>query len=204
MKLNRLSCLVLAMMLWVAASALADHPNDHPSEHPTDQAAEMEAWLAAGTPGEVHAFLATKAGNWTVENKMWMDPRGEPTVSENTATFEMMMGGRFLVESVSGMTMGMPFEGMNITGFNNTTSEMTSVWYDNMGTVTTVLSGAYENIGEPMVLTGTTMDPLAGMEVKIRTVTTYVSDDETLFEYFVTSGTGDEMKMMELRYKRDK
>ena len=50
--------------------------------------------------------------------------------------------------------------------------------------------------------TGTYTDPMTRMEMSVRTVTTFVSDDESLFEYFATMAGMPEMKMMELRYTR--
>jgi len=121
---------------------------------PTDEAAAMEAWQKAATPGEVHAFLAKKSGKWKITGKMWMAPGTDPVVSESTAVAEMILGGRFLKEEMKGTSMGMPFEGLGITGYDNTTGIVTSVWYDNMGTVTSMFTGKYETPGEPLELTG--------------------------------------------------
>ena len=195
---HRASILVLLMVVLAPAmSATAQ-------EGAPDQQAAMEAWMKAATPGEIHSFLAKKAGKWTVVSKMWMEPGGEPTVSESSVEAEMILGGRFLREDMSGMSMGLPFQGMGITGYDNTTGKITSVWFDTMGTVTSILSGAYATAGDPMVLTGSMIDPMTGMEMSMRAVTNFISADESRFEYFA-SGTGmPEMKIMELHYSRVK
>jgi hypothetical protein len=169
-----------------------------------DQQAGMEAWMKASTPGEFHEFFAKKSGSWKIAGKMWMEPGGEPEVSASTAEAKMILGGRFLYETMNGEAMGMPFEGLGITGYDNTSGIVTSVWYDSMGTVSTVLKGSWAKPGTPLELHGETHDPMSGMDMKVRTLTTFISHDESLFEYFASMEGMPEMKVMELRYTRTK
>ena len=170
-----------------------------------DQQAAMAAWEKAATPGEYHAFFARHAGKWEVAGNMWMAPGAEPMPSESVAEARMILGGRYLLEETKGTSMGMPFEGLGVTGYDNTTGIVTSVWYDNMGTVTTILTGEYPTPGAPMELSGTMIDPYTRDSLPMRTVTTFVGDDEKVFEYFSSMAAGmPEMKIMELRYKRVK
>ena len=43
---------------------------------------------------------------------------------------------------------------------------------------------------------------MSGMNMTVRTLTTFVSHDESLFEYFAAPEGMSEMKVMELRYTR--
>ena len=172
------------------------------AETPMDEDAAMAAMMEAATPGEFHAFLAKKAGRWTIEGRMWMEPGAEPVGTTSIATAEMILGGRYLEEEMSGAMMGMPFEGLGITGYNNATGEVTSVWYDTMGTGTMVLTGTWESPGAPLETTGTYFDPVTRTEQKVRTVSTHVDDDHARFEYFTTLPGGTEHKVMELMYSR--
>ncbi|HPF69088.1 MAG TPA: DUF1579 domain-containing protein [Candidatus Krumholzibacteria bacterium] len=167
-----------------------------------DPAAVQEAWLKAGTPGPFQAFLADKTGTWTVAGKSWSAPGAEPELSESTTTAEMILGGRVLSETMRGTNMGMPFEGMGLTAYDNATGTVTSTWSDNMSTGIMVLTGAWAKPGDPLVLTGTMHDPFSGADMPVRTVTTFISHDEQLFEFFVAGEGMGEMKMMELRYTR--
>jgi len=167
-----------------------------------DPQAAMEAWTKAATPGEFHAFFAKKTGKWKVSSKMWMEPGAEPTVSESTAAAEMILGGRYLKEEMSGTSMGMPFEGLGITGYDNTTGVVTSVWFDTMGTATAILTGPYAKPGDPLELTGTMVDPMSGTEMKVRTVSTFYSHEKHKFEYYASMEGMPEMKMMEMEYTR--
>lgn len=193
--------------LVLAATAGALLPSAAPAQDSpaVDQQAAMAAWEKAATPGEHHAFFGKQAGKWQVAGNMWMAPGGEPMPSESVAEARMVLGGRYLLEETKGTSMGMPFEGLGITGYDNTTGIVTSVWYDNMGTVTTILTGEYPTLGKPMELSGTMVDPYTKEALPMRTVTTYVSDDEKVFEYFSSLAAGmPEMKILELRYKRVK
>ena len=91
-------------------------------------------------PGEFHEFFAGQAGTWQVTGKMWMAPDAEPIPSESIGTAEMILGGRYLKEEMKGTSMGMPFEGLKILGSDNITGVVTVTWYDNMGTMTTIMS----------------------------------------------------------------
>jgi hypothetical protein len=170
----------------------------------SDQQAGMERWMKAATPGEFHEFLAKKAGSWNIAGKMWMEPGGEPQVTSSTGEAKMILGGRFLYETMEGSMMGMPVEGLGITGYDNSSGVVTSIWYDNTGTVTTVLKGKWEKPGAPLELHGEMWDPMSGLDMKIRTVTTFISADESVFEYFASAEGLPEMKAMELRYTRAK
>jgi len=184
-------------------SALALAPSVFAQEQGAhDQNAALEAWNKAAQPGEFHEFLGKKAGKWKIAGKMWMQPGAEPIPSESVGEAEMILGGRYLKEEMTGTSMGMPFEGMGITGFDNTSGVVTSIWYDNMGTTTSILTGKYAKPGDPLELSGTMVDPASGLEMQVRTLTTFVSADEHRFKYFAAMGSMGEAKLMELIYTR--
>jgi hypothetical protein len=197
--MNRKSTLTVLLLVILSVTTVA-----FAQEEDADSQASMEAWTEAATPGDFHAFFAKKVGSWKIATKMWMQPGAEPMTSEGTAEAKMILGGRFLYETMQGESMGMPFEGLGITGYDNTSKVISSVWYDNMGTVTTLLTGTCEKPGDPMELHGEMFDPMTGMDMKVRTLTTFISHDESLFEYFASAEGMPEMKVMELRYTRIK
>ncbi len=166
----------------------------------SDQAAA--AWAEAAAPGPVHALFAGHGGDWTITAKSWMVPGADPIVSESESQAEMILGGRFLDERLVGTVMGQPFEGRGLTGYDNSTHVATSIWMDNLGTVMVVMTGVYEKPGEPMELFGEMVDPASGSILKVRTVTNFTGDDAHSMEYFMTVPGMDEIKSMELIYKR--
>ena len=99
----------------------------------------MKHWMQLAEPGEEHTQLARLAGTWNTKNSHWAYPGAEPSVSQGTATYEPIMGGRFLLERVeskmefSGQLFD--FEGLGIIGYDNLTEKHFFAWVDNMGTM---------------------------------------------------------------------
>jgi hypothetical protein len=167
-----------------------------------DQAAMMEAWTKAATPGPMHAFFAGRTGDWELTAYQYMQPGAEPLQSTSTARAEMMLGGRYLVEHVQGTSMGLPFEGMGSTGYDNTTGVVTSTWIDNFGTGTMIMTGKYEQAGDPLVVTGTMVDPASGAEITLSSITEFVGDDAHTVTMYMSMPGLPEMKSMVLEYVR--
>ena len=167
-----------------------------------DPAAAQAAWEKAAAPGMVHAYLAEKAGDWSIAMRYWMMPGAEPMASESTSHAEMILGGRFLQEKVSGTANGMPFEGMGVTGYDNTTGMVQAYWVDNMGTVSMWMTGAYKTPGDPLETAGEMVDPATGQTIHMRSVTTFLSPRAHHVDYFMTIPGMDEFKTMEMDYAR--
>ncbi len=94
----------------------------------------MKAWMEYMTPGAEHERMAARAGEWTCEGKMWEGPGTEGTPLSGTATIRMIMGGRYQQQEYRGEMMGMPFDGLSITGYDNALKQFQSLWLDSMGT----------------------------------------------------------------------
>jgi hypothetical protein len=178
------------LMLWAAPVAAQDE----------DMAAMMEAWQKAGQPGEHHKHLAVIVGSWEAETKMWMDPSGEPTVMPATAQYEMIMDGRFLMETIKSEFMGQPFTGHGLYGFNNNTGKLQASWIDNMSTGIYTYEGSINEAGDEIVLTGKYMDPMTKEWKKTRSVMRISADKIHTTGYETVNGT--EQKTMEITATR--
>jgi hypothetical protein len=166
-----------------------------------DEAAMMAAWQAYMTPGEAHQHLAGTAGEWRHEVTVWPAPGVEPMQSAATSTSEMVLGGRYLVETFTGDMMGMPFEGRGTYGYDNAKEQAFMSWIDNMGTGLMVGWGAPE--GNKITFAGTFVDPGDGMEKPFRSVVTSVSADHSIMEMYVPAPDGSgEFKNMEIHSYR--
>jgi len=86
--------------------------------------AEMKAWQAYMTPGDMHKVLAQTEGEWTTEGKMWMDPKSEPMVSKGECTYKMVLGGRYQETQFKGDMMGQQFEGKGVMAYDNLRSNL--------------------------------------------------------------------------------
>jgi len=76
----------------------------------------MQVWMDYMRPGPMHEMMMKSSGEWKSVSKFWMDPSGEPMVSEGTVKFEMILGGRYMRSTHTGTMMGMPFEGIFLQG----------------------------------------------------------------------------------------
>ncbi|MCK9280704.1 MAG: DUF1579 domain-containing protein [Melioribacteraceae bacterium] len=162
-----------------------------------DDQAMMAAWMEFLTPTEFHAEMAKYSGDYSTVNTMWMGPGKESVTEKGEAKLEMILGGRYLKTAHFGSFMGTPFEGVGIDGYDNVTKEVTSVWFDNMGTGTMIMKGSWDKETGKVSLTGTTTDPLLKATANVREVVTYSGGNKVIIEmYNVYNGV--EYKSMEM------
>lgn len=179
-----------SLALWTAPAAAQDE----------EMAAMMEAWRQAGQPGMHHEQLAALVGTWEAETKMWMDESGEPTVTPAKMEYEMILDGRYLVETISSEFMGQPFTGHGLYAFNNVTGKLQASWIDNMSTGIYTYEGSINETGNEIVLEGKFMDPLTKEWKQTRSVMR-ISADELHYVGYETAD-GQERKMMEITATR--
>lgn len=191
MKSKALVQLVLLCCLFLPFSiALAQ-------DSPADQAAAQKAWVEYMTPGTAHKMLAESNGEWKFKMSMWMKPDAEPMVSEGTVSYEMIIGGRYQKAIYKGSFMGMPFEGWSMTGVDNMTHEITSIWYDNLGTGTSISKGTYDKATNTVTLRGSSLDPMTGKDAPFKQTVQFLSKDKQLMKYYMVNGD-KEFKTMEV------
>jgi hypothetical protein len=164
----------------------------------------MKMWMEYATPGENHKYLNYFAGEWNVNTKMWMKPGGEPEVSTGTAKAKMILGGRYLEATYAGSMMGMPFEGLSITGYDNFKKEFVSIWLDNAGTGIYQTAGTLDKTSKTRTETGLWDDFMTGKKSKVKWVTKIIDDNKYMFEMFGTDPMGKEFKSGEIVYTRKK
>ncbi|NEU07203.1 DUF1579 domain-containing protein [Flavihumibacter sp. R14] len=165
------------------------------------QAAEQKAWMDYMTPGPTHQLLAKSNGEWNEELTMWMAPGAQPEKSTATASNKMILGGRYQHSTHTGNVMGMPFEGIGITGYDNIKKVFVSTWIDNMGTGIMYSEGKWNEATKTVEFKGMGVDPVSGKELKIRQVMKIVDDNTETMEMFTTRD-GKEFKSMEIKMTR--
>jgi hypothetical protein len=164
----------------------------------------MKMWMEYATPGENHKYLEYFTGQWNVNTKMWMKPGGEPEVSTGECTARMILGGRYLETTYTGMMMGMPFEGLSISGYDNFKKEFISIWLDNAGTGIYQTSGTLDMASKTRTETGLWDDIMTGKKSKVKWVTKVIDDNKYIFEMYGTDPMGKEFKSGEIVYTRKK
>lgn len=166
-----------------------------------EMSAEDKAWMEYMTPGKAHQMLAESVGSWKIQTKMWMDPSAAPMESDGTSQSEMILGGRYLQSTFSGTMMGMPFEGISITGYDNAKKEYFNTWIDNMGTGLAYAKGKYDESTKSTEFKGTMVDPMTGKDSPFREVFKVIDKNKMVMEMYWEM-EGKEVMGMEITYTR--
>lgn len=198
---NRMATLLALCSLTMAAPALPQAPGD--AEMSAEQKAAMEAWMKAMTPGKPHQDLAALAGSWEGKISMWDAPGAVPQISAARAERKSGLGGRVLLDHWNGSVMGMPFEGLGMTGYDNTSGKWWSTWSDNFSTGLMTSVGTCDvdpKRGCSFVATAT--DPMTGKAKVGRQTLVWPSPNDERMEMFDTGPDGKEFKAMEIVLRR--
>lgn len=184
----------------LAAGAILAAPLAAQEGASAEDAAMMGAMQKAATPGGQHAKLAEQAGTYKAAITMWMDPAAPPMETAGTAERKMILGGRVLEENFTSMMMGMPFEGLGHTGYDNVSGKYWSTWSDNMSTGLTVMEGTVDDSGMA-TFEGEASDPMTGGKAKMR-IETRMENGREVNDFYMPGPGGEMMKTMEIVYVR--
>ena len=164
--------------------------------------AMMAAWQKAMTPGDAHKKLDGMVGTWNTAVKSWMAPGAPPSESAGVSENRWILGNRYVEQRFKGTFMGMPFEGVGYTGYDNVKKEYFGTWMDNMSTGMMVSTG--QGDGKTFKFKGDMADPMTGKNSVIDEKITVVSDDQHVLEMWGAGPDGKNFKMMEITYTRKK
>jgi len=163
---------------------------------------QMQAMMQAAQPNEHHEHLQKMVGSWKAHDRFWMPPGAPPTESDGMAKVSSILGGRFIQTDFSGNFMGMEFAGMGMDGYDNNKNKHIGVWVDNMGTMMMTYEGGCSDNGKVTTSISEFDDPATGQHMKMKGVTTLVSDDKFTYEAYMVTPDGSEAKTMEIVYTR--
>lgn len=172
-----------------------------PAAAPVMDEAMMAKWKEYSTPNENHKILDQLVGNWEYSLKWWMSPDAPPEESIGTSQAQWILDGRYIEQVAQGQSMGQPFTGKGIFGFDNAQKQYFSTWMDNMGTGMMLANGTYDSASKILTETGIFDCPIKG-KMSFRWVTTLKDQDNYVFECFTNDEKGKEFKSMEIIYKR--
>ena len=190
-----------SLSIVIAAQAGAESKEKQASRH--DHDAMMEKYKEFSTPNENHKVLETLVGGWDYSIKWWMSPDAKPEASAGTSEIKSIMGGRFIEQAVEGTSMGQPFEGMGLMGYNNEKKQYQSIWIDNMGTGIMTGSGSYDPNTKTLTDRGKFSCPAEG-EKSYRGVLKMIDNDNFTYEWYMPGPDGNEFRAMEIVYTRKK
>ena len=192
--------MTVALVLSLPGAVLAQAGKEPPKMTP-EQQAEMDLYMKAGTPGEQHKWLASKAGTYDCKVKSWMEPGGPPMEEAGTATRKVILDGRVLAEEFSSSMMGMPFTGHGMSGYDNVTGKYWATWNDSMSTGVMVSQGTCD-AKKVCTYTGSWNDPVKKGPVTARMTSRETGPTTEVFEMYGPGRDGKEMKMMEITYTK--
>lgn len=191
--------LVLTLSFGYAFSSVANQKEDMDKM----KAEYMDKWTEYATPSEGHKVLEQLVGNWEYTLKYWSSPDTPPEESTGTNDVKWILGGRFLEMDVNGRSMGQPFEGMGIMGYDNAKKEYVNTWIDSMGTGMMNATGSYDAETKTLTETGSYTDPMAGQQT-FKGVTKFIDEDNVSYEMYISGPEGKETRVMEINYTRKK
>jgi len=196
----KIKLFITFLTLITSASAFADEKTIPPMDQ-----AKMDAWIKASTPGEEHKLLQQYVGKWDHTIKMWTAPGSAVSESKGTTEVESLLGGRFIRQSVKGVSMGQEFEGIGITGFDNIQKQFSTFWIDNMSTASMIGKGSFDKAKNVIMDEGSFSCPESSTGKRsYRAVWTLPVKDSYKYEMYTTDDKGKEFRMMEIVYTKAK
>lgn len=179
-----------------------------PGTHATPKStAAQKALPQAPKPAAVsdeHKLLAEFVGKWkTTVHVMPTEANAVAKDTQGTAEGKLLMGGRFVQLSHTGVLNGQPFEGTMICGFDNVIRKYTSVWFDTTSPAIISYIGSFVAPKKQLVMTthyseqGTRRLTIARVEMTLPDADTIVFD-----EYVSHQSGGPEAHTMTITYKR--
>ena len=158
----------------------------------------MQAMMKAGTPGEHHEVLHATKGEWKAKTSFMMQP-GQFEQGEGVMYSKPILGGRYMWASFKSDFMGMPFEGVALSGYDNIKEEYFSIWIDTMSTGVMHMTGQMED--DTIVYHGVASMPEPMGEVEMKMETTH-KDHDTIHDAFYKKMGGQWVKDGEITYTR--
>ena len=180
-----------------------DHGDHGHGASAEEQAKMMEIFAKYVQPSEEHKQFADAVGSWNYTSKWWMTPDADPMSDAGTMQAELAHDGHYLIEQVKGTTMGMPFSGTALSGYDRYNEEYFTVWVDNMGTGFMVMKG--QKTGDTITYEGTYDDFWAGQDDKwMKMTVTENNPNQNTIAMYSQDENGKEFKTMEMVYTRAK
>jgi len=166
---------------------------------------DMQAMLAAGTPGKMHQRLAQDVGTWHTKSQMWMQSGAEPMECEGTTTVKPIMDGRYIQVEMSGEMPGMgQFTGTGIYGYDNVKQQFVSCWFDNHSTGIMNGTGEMSDDGKTITWNYSGVCPITKKPIEVKDVETVTGPNTKVIESFAPDRkSGEVYRMMRIELTKN-
>jgi Protein of unknown function (DUF1579) len=150
-----------------------------------------------------HAALERLAGDYSRVVKFLGQSGAAAAPSYGTATFSVVLGGRFIVERSKDVVFGRPIEGLRIYGYDDETKQYEMARTYTMSTAITMMKGASSDGGRTIDYTGETENPGMGT-VALRARLHWASPNRFSVTMSMIGPGGKEIPFQETIYTRKK
>lgn len=165
------------------------------------EAEMMAQWQAAMSPSAGHARLMPMVGTWRAKTTFTMAPGAPPQVHGGTSVHRMVLGGRYLEQSYKGVSMGMPFEGIGYTGYDNAQQRYVGTWMDTFGTGVMTAVGVGKPTDERIDTVAEAIEP-SGQKRVFENVVRIQNHGRHSYEMWTNGPNGKSFRMMLIEYER--
>ncbi len=162
----------------------------------------MAAWEKAMAPGEEHRRLEPLVGTWKTKTTFWMEPGGPPSASDGISEHRWVLGDRFVEQVYRGTAMGMPFEGIGFTGYDNVKRKYIGTWMDSMSTGIMSSLGTGKPSPEKVSFEARSSDPVSRGEITFQCVVNVRDRDHHSYEMWTRTPAGKRYRTMLVEYER--
>ncbi|MCZ6834977.1 MAG: DUF1579 family protein [Planctomycetota bacterium] len=168
--------LLLALAVGFSATSLM-------ARLPQEEIQQDPDWLKFCTSCEQHDVLNALAGRWnaTLERSR---PGEENTSVGLEVDYQWVLGGRFLLGSMSGYLNGEQIEGRHVLGYDSFRGDFFEIWFTNQNTSFQLARGQYDEKSNQLILKGVNDDvELGRRDIPFTQTITFGDDGSATFEF---------------------
>jgi hypothetical protein len=164
----------------------------------------MQAQIETMTPTDRHEMLDYFVGDWDVQMRVWGgNPGGQPQESEGTASFEKILGGRFLEGRSTAPVMGRPMETRSLLGFDIHNNHYDLTMLNSMSTAILSAEGHAAMDGSYIQFFGDMDEPALGLHGRMVRYVWRVKDaNRFTIEVYDPHIAETNNKVVEIRHQR--
>jgi hypothetical protein len=165
------------------------------------EAEMMAQWQAASTPAHGHKRLEPMVGTFNAVTEFVMAPGTPPQTHEGTSENTLVLGGRYLRQTYRGTALGMPFEGIGYTGYDNPGKRYVGTWMDTFGTGLMNSLGTGRPTDSKLTFAAEAIEP-SGRKVHFDCIVTIKDKDRHSYEMWTKAPNGKRFRTMKVDYVR--
>ena len=165
------------------------------------EAEMMAQWQSVMMPSAGHKRLEPMAGDWLAKTTITMTPGAPAQVHEGTSEHRFVLGGRYLEQRYKGDAMGMPFEGIGYTGYDNATKKYVGAWMDTFGTGIMTSVGTGRPSDAKMSFVAEAFEP-SGKKTVFDAILKVRDRDHHSYEMWTKGPSGKRFRTMIVEYVR--